>query len=60
LLERSHKPDPLTGLPNRRAIEARSRRSGASAQVCVAIVDIDHFRAIERDAFGHAFFAAMR
>lgn len=49
--------DYLTGLPNRRAImgtgEARfsaARRSGAS--FAVAVLDIDHFKAVN-DRFGH-------
>ncbi len=50
LLEQIAQTDPLTGLPNRRAIEARF---AASRPRAVAIVDIDHFKAIN-DAFGHA------
>jgi diguanylate cyclase (GGDEF)-like protein/PAS domain S-box-containing protein len=49
--------DSLTGLPNRRALEeqlpremARLRRS--RSPLCVAIVDIDHFKAYN-DAHGH-------
>jgi diguanylate cyclase (GGDEF)-like protein/PAS domain S-box-containing protein len=49
--------DALTGLPNRRALEdllpremARSRRS--QSPLCVAIVDIDHFKAYN-DTYGH-------
>lgn len=49
--------DPLTGLPNRRALGemlprelARSRRS--RSPLCVAIVDIDHFKAYN-DSYGH-------
>jgi diguanylate cyclase (GGDEF)-like protein/PAS domain S-box-containing protein len=49
--------DALTGLPNRRALSellprelARSRRSEAS--LCLAIVDIDHFKAYN-DGHGH-------
>ena len=49
--------DPLTGLPNRRALEeqlptemARARR--ALAPLCVAILDIDHFKAYN-DTHGH-------
>jgi diguanylate cyclase (GGDEF)-like protein/PAS domain S-box-containing protein len=49
--------DPLTGLPNRRALDeqlpqdmARSQRRGSS--LCLAIIDIDHFKAYN-DAQGH-------
>ena len=49
--------DPLTGLPNRRALGemlprelARARR--ARSPLCVAIVDIDHFKAYN-DTNGH-------
>lgn len=50
--------DILTGLPNRRALEtaisrelARARRVNAS--LCLALIDIDHFKRIN-DRFGHA------
>jgi diguanylate cyclase (GGDEF)-like protein/PAS domain S-box-containing protein len=49
--------DSLTGLPNRRALEellpremARARRSQSS--LCVAIIDIDHFK-VYNDTHGH-------
>src|SRR3954468_20498095 len=49
--------DSLTGLPNRRVLEeqlpremARARRAGSA--LCVAIVDIDHFKAYN-DTHGH-------
>jgi len=49
--------DALTGLPNRRTLDeqlpremARARR--ASAPLCLAIIDIDHFKAYN-DAHGH-------
>ncbi len=49
--------DPLTGLPNRRALDeqlpqdmARSQRRGSS--LCLAIIDIDHFKAYN-DGQGH-------
>ena len=41
--------DPLTGLPNRRAIEESYKRE---APVAIAIVDLDHFKAIN-DRHGH-------
>jgi two-component system cell cycle response regulator len=49
--------DPLTGLYNRRYLDAHLRsalsRADATAKpVCVLIFDIDHFKAIN-DAFGH-------
>jgi diguanylate cyclase len=50
--------DDMTGLPNRRHVQewvvherARNRRSGTS--LCVAIVDLDHFKRIN-DTLGHA------
>lgn len=50
--------DELTGLPNRRhfmarlaAETARARRNGS--QLCLAILDLDHFKAIN-DRYGHA------
>jgi diguanylate cyclase (GGDEF)-like protein/PAS domain S-box-containing protein len=49
--------DPLTGLPNRRGLSeaapremARARRSGKP--LCLAIIDIDHFKAYN-DSNGH-------
>ena len=41
--------DPLTGLPNRRAIE---ESYGQETPVAIAIVDLDHFKAIN-DRHGH-------
>ena len=50
--------DELTGLPNRRHVQewivherARNRRSGSS--LCVAILDLDHFKRVN-DTLGHA------
>ena len=49
--------DSLTGLPNRRVLEeqlpremARARRTGS--ELCVALIDIDHFKAYN-DSHGH-------
>jgi diguanylate cyclase (GGDEF)-like protein/PAS domain S-box-containing protein len=49
--------DALTGLPNRRALDdmlpremARARRAGSN--LCLAIVDLDHFKAFN-DSHGH-------
>jgi diguanylate cyclase (GGDEF)-like protein len=57
-LERLALHDPLTGLPNRRALAARldvelasARRTGAT--LALAIVDVDDFKRIN-DARGHA------
>jgi diguanylate cyclase (GGDEF)-like protein len=51
--------DELTGLPNRRTLDARlheevrrARRYGQS--LCFAVMDVDHFKRIN-DCFGHAF-----
>lgn len=56
-LRRMATTDELTGLPNRRFFlaslqteAARARRSGT--QLCLAIIDIDHFKRIN-DAHGH-------
>lgn len=46
--------DPLTGLPNRRAmIEAYAAAAAEGRPHCLAIADIDHFKRIN-DRFGHA------
>lgn len=46
--------DPLTDLPNRRAFEeAFAAAAGKDEQLCVAVCDIDHFKAVN-DRFGHA------
>jgi diguanylate cyclase (GGDEF)-like protein/PAS domain S-box-containing protein len=49
--------DPLTGLPNRRALDdqlpremARALRGGTP--LCLALIDIDHFK-VYNDSFGH-------
>ena len=57
-LERSATTDHLTGLLNRRAIEAAGRRAIAAARqrgtpCAVAMLDIDHFKRIN-DELGHA------
>ena len=45
--------DPLTGLGNRRAwVEAQERAQAQQQSVCVALIDIDHFKAIN-DTHGH-------
>lgn len=46
--------DPLTDLPNRRAFEeAYAAQSASGETVCVAVCDVDHFKAVN-DRFGHA------
>jgi diguanylate cyclase (GGDEF)-like protein len=57
-LELLARRDSLTELANRRHFEnslsqALNRRSGDVGQVCVMLVDIDHFKQIN-DAYGHA------
>jgi diguanylate cyclase (GGDEF)-like protein len=56
-LERVARTDDLTGLPNHRAWEeelprevARAKREGS--QLCVAIIDLDHFKSYN-DRHGH-------
>jgi diguanylate cyclase (GGDEF)-like protein len=49
--------DQLTGLPNRRHIlglldEALAANEATGSRLCVAVIDIDHFKAIN-DAHGH-------
>ena len=45
--------DSLTGLPNRRAWDARVRRASEEAEsVTLAILDLDHFK-LYNDSFGH-------
>ena len=46
--------DPLTGLPNRRAFEeAFAAQADIAGAMCVAVCDVDHFKAVN-DRFGHA------
>jgi len=51
--------DPLTGLPNRRALAMALRMAldkhaaGRGEGVCVAVLDVDHFKVIN-DVHGHA------
>jgi two-component system cell cycle response regulator len=57
LLEELALTDPLTGLPNRRAIEEWSARqlSGAARHgfpMWVVLMDLDHFKSVN-DTFGH-------
>jgi two-component system cell cycle response regulator len=57
LLEELALTDPLTGLPNRRAIEGWSARqlSGAARHgfsLWVVLIDLDHFKSVN-DTYGH-------
>ncbi|WP_462116566.1 GGDEF domain-containing protein, partial [Lysobacter xanthus] len=57
-VERLATGDELTGLPNRRSMKARLEHGIALSSrhvtpLCVAILDIDHFKAVNDD-FGHA------
>jgi diguanylate cyclase (GGDEF)-like protein len=60
LLEQVAHSDPMTGLANRRAFEEHYQRlyaSGshaASSRLFLAIIDLDHFKAIN-DRYGHAY-----
>ena len=49
--------DDLTGMPNRRSIMATARqvnsdRRGSLQSACIAVLDIDHFKAVN-DTYGH-------
>lgn len=51
-LERMALHDALTGLPNRRQLDQRlgdSLRAAATPRVCVALIDVDHFKQINDD-----------
>jgi diguanylate cyclase (GGDEF)-like protein len=51
--EREVSTDELTGIPNRRAAQARARQARSESDlVCVALFDIDHFKRVN-DAHGH-------
>ena len=56
-VEEEARTDPLTGLPNRRWLDHTlerevSRSQRESSSLCVAMVDLDHFKAFN-DRFGH-------
>ncbi|HWJ68675.1 MAG TPA: diguanylate cyclase [Sphingobium sp.] len=53
LLERLSETDPLTGLLNRRAIEQQFEQLQTEGFATLAIIDLDHFKAIN-DINGHA------
>lgn len=50
-LERASRTDHLTGLPNRRELDRQLRRPDR-AGLAVAVIDIDHFKAVN-DTHGH-------
>jgi len=50
-VEHLSRTDPLTGLPNRRALLDEAEQMGATLMVLV-IIDIDHFKKIN-DTYGH-------
>lgn len=53
LLEHLSETDPLTGLLNRRAIEQQFEQLRTEGFATLAVIDLDHFKAIN-DANGHA------
>lgn len=52
-LIRTAEQDPLTRLANRRAVERFCATMPPTATICLVMIDIDHFKAIN-DRFGHA------
>ena len=52
LLERLSETDPLTGLLNRRAIERQFEQLREEGFTALAVIDLDHFKAIN-DGYGH-------
>ena len=51
--EEQARSDPLTGLPNRRTLEAQAQHLAKRGQTfVVAFADLDHFKALN-DTFGH-------
>lgn len=52
LLKRLSETDPLTGLFNRRAIEQQFERLLEESFTALAVIDLDHFKAIN-DRYGH-------
>lgn len=53
LLERLSETDPLTGLLNRRAIERQFEQLRTEGFAAMAVIDLDHFKAIN-DVNGHS------
>ena len=51
-LIRTAEQDPLTGLANRRAVERFCAAMPLPDQVCLVLVDVDHFKEVN-DAHGH-------
>ncbi len=52
VLMRAAEQDPLTGLANRRAMERFCTGLRAHEQICLVLVDVDHFKDVN-DAHGH-------
>ncbi len=52
-LIRNAEQDPLTGLANRRGVERFCASLPEDEPICLVMIDIDHFKAIN-DRFGHA------
>lgn len=53
ILTRTAEQDPLTGLANRRAVERMLTSTSPEDRVCMVLLDVDHFKAVN-DGFGHA------
>ena len=53
LATKANRTDPLTGLPNRRALERAFSPGAGRKPSGIAVVDLDHFKQIN-DRFGHA------
>ncbi len=52
-LIRTAEQDPLTGLANRRGVERFCATMPPGSHVCLVLIDIDHFKAVN-DRYGHA------
>ncbi|WIM95557.1 bifunctional diguanylate cyclase/phosphodiesterase [Actinoplanes oblitus] len=50
--EQAARMDPLTGLPNRRALQSTMSERGADRQRALLLLDLDRFRTVN-DALGH-------
>jgi diguanylate cyclase (GGDEF)-like protein len=52
-LIRTAEQDPLTGLENRRGVQRFCAAMPSADPICLVMVDIDHFKAVN-DSYGHA------
>jgi diguanylate cyclase (GGDEF)-like protein len=52
-LLRSAEQDPLTGLANRRAVQRCCAQLRPGGQVCLVLIDVDHFKEVN-DRYGHS------